>query len=289
MSKKGDTFYSYIYVIPAVLLFSLFFMWPTLQGVMKSFTYWNATSARFAGFDNYLSIIADSKMNIVLKNTFIFTVVTTLFKMFFGMILALLLNRRAASTKIIRSVYFMPAIISNISVALIFNSIHHPLGIMNGLLKGLHLNFLAMNWLTDTKLVMYSISAIEVWKWSGFTMTMLLAGLQTIPAEYYEAANLDGASALQKFRHIQLPLIMPAFNNALIFSLIGGIKVFDIVYALTGGDPGSASEVLNSYVFKAYANGFYGEACAAGTIIGLFVLVITLLMLNPLRKKEVEL
>ena len=289
MSKKGDTFYSYIYVIPAVLLFSLFFMWPTLQGVMKSFTYWNATSARFAGFDNYLSIIADSKMNIVLKNTFIFTVVTTLFKMFFGMILALLLNRRAASTKIIRSVYFMPAIISNISVALIFNSILHPLGIMNGLLKGLHLNFLAMNWLTDTKLVMYSISAIEVWKWSGFTMTMLLAGLQTIPAEYYEAANLDGASALQKFRHIQLPLIMPAFNNALIFSLIGGIKVFDIVYALTGGGPGSASEVLNSYVFKAYANGFYGEACAAGTIIGLFVLVITLLMLNPLRKKEVEL
>jgi raffinose/stachyose/melibiose transport system permease protein len=251
-------------------------------------TNWNIFDARFAGFENYKNILTNPKINIAFKNTIYFTIVTTFFKMILGLFLAIVLNREIRTANIMRSIYFMPAIISNVAIALIFSSILHPDGILNSFLKAINMDFLVNNWLTDPNLVMFSVSSIEVWKWTGFTMVILLAGLQSIPTEYYEACKIDGATGFDKFRYITFPLLMPSFNNALIICLVGGLKVFDIVYALTGGGPGNASEVLNTYVFKAYGRGYYGEACAASVIIGVLIATISLFTLKPLRSKEVE-
>lgn len=288
-SMKNNKRYSYLWTAPAILIYIVFFIIPFFQGIYYSFTYWSIFDARFAGLENYINILTNPKINIALKNTFIFTGVTVVFKMGFGLILAIILNRKLKTANFMRAVYFMPAVISNVAIALIFSAVLHPTtGILNQFLNSAGLGFMAQNWLTNPKIVMFSISAIEVWKWTGFTMVILLAGLQTIPQEYYEAAQVDGVTGWQKFRYITMPLLMPSVNNAVILSIVGGLKVFDLVYAMTGGGPGNASEVLNTYVFKAYGNGFYGEACAASVILGILVVTVSLITLKPLKKKEVE-
>jgi ABC-type sugar transport systems, permease components len=274
--------------LPAIILYFSFFIIPAIQGIYYSFTYWNIFDARFVGIDNYINLLTDRSLNVAIKNTFIFTVLTTFFKMIVGLALALIFNKKFKTADIVRSIYFMPSTVSNVAIALTFSVILHPEGILNSTLRGVGIGFLAKDWLTDVHIVMYSISAIEVWKWSGFTMVILLAGLQSIPNEYYETAEMDGSSAINKFKHITFPLLMPAMNNALLISLIGGIKVFDLVYALTGGGPGNASEVLNSFVFKAYLSGNYGEACAAGLMTALAAALISLPVIKFLRKREVE-
>lgn len=288
MKEKSNKLYSYKWVVPAVILYFIFFLLPSLQGIYYSFTYWNIHDARFAGLVNYTSIFTDSNLNIAVKNTLIFAIISTVSKVGIGLILALLLNGNFRSVKVLRSIYFLPCIISNVAIALIFSSVLHPIGIINTMLNTIGLGSLAQDWLTNTSIVIYSVSAIEVWKWSGFTMIIILAGLQTIPVEYYEAANVDGVTGFNRFRYITLPLLMPSFNNALILNLIGGLKIFDLVYAMTGGGPGNASEVLNSYVFKAYGNGLYGEACAASVIVAVLVVIISMATYKPLRKMEVE-
>lgn len=285
---KNGKYYNYLWVVPGVIIYLVLFIIPVLQGIYYSFTYWSVFDARFAGLDNYINIITNPSINIAIKNTFIFTILTSFFKVVFGLCLAILLNRKIKRSNFIRSIYFMPAIISNVAVGLIFSAVLHPTGILNSFLKAIGFGFLAKSWLTDASIVIYSVSAIEIWKWTGFTMVILLAGLQTIPKEFYEAAEVDGATAWDKFKHITLPLLMPSFNNALIINIVGGLKVFDMVYSMTGGGPGNASEVLNTYVFKAFGHGFYGEASAASVILGVLVVTISLITLKPLRAKEVE-
>lgn len=288
MEEKGKKLYGYIWVAPALILYVIFFLLPSLQGIYYSFTYWNIRDARFAGIVNYINIFTDSNINIAVKNTLIFAIITTVFKVTFGLILALFLNRDLKLVRIMRTVYFLPCIISNVAIALIFSSVLHPEGFVNAALRAAGLGILAQDWLTNTSLVIYSISFIEIWKWSGFTMVIILAGLQTIPKEFYEASDVDGVTGFNRFRYITLPLIMPSFNNALIINLIGGLKVFDLVYAMTQGGPGNASEVLNSYVFKAYGSGLYGEACAASVIVAVMVVIISMATYRPLKRMEVE-
>lgn len=184
----------------------------------------------------------------------------------------------------------MPAIMNNVAVGLIFTAILHPThGILNKFLDIVGLDFLMNNWLGDINLALYSVIFVEVWKWTGFTMIIFLAGLQSVDKFFYEAADIDGATAWQKFRYITLPLIMPAFNNAFIISIIGGLKAFDIIFAMTNGGPGTSTNVINIMVYKAFANGRYGEAAAGVILLTLLVAAIAITANGILRKKEVEL
>jgi len=296
MSGRGDIMgnivlkrYSYWLLVPGALVYFVFFILPSMQSVFYSFTYWDVFSARFAGFDNYKNILTDTNLNLSLKNTLIFTAVTSFFKVGLGMLLALFLNRGLKTENFLRTVYFSPCIINNIAVGLMFAAMFHPrTGIVNRSLYLLNLDALAQHWLTDRTIAIYSVAFIEIWKWTGFTMIILLAGLQMITKDYYEAASIDGASDFQKFRVITLPLIMPAVTNAVIINLIGGLKVFDIIYATTQGGPGSATEVMNSFVYKAFGQGRYGEACAASVLLALMVSVIVVLSYTALTRREVE-
>lgn len=273
-------YYRYSMLAPGFCIFLVFFAWPAISNFFYAFTNLDATFkyTRLVGLDNFISIFEDSSNTIAFKNTFIFTVVTTVGKVGLGFMLANFVNIKLRSTNFLRSALFFPVILSPIAVALAFTAMFHPSnGFINVLLRSIQLDFLTQHWLTNRHIVMYSISFVETWKWTGLTVILFLAALQTIPKELTEAAKIDGATSWEQKRYIILPMILPVINTNIILSLIGGLKVFDIVYALTGGGPGNASSVINTMVYKSFSQGRNGEATAASLLLFLIILVLVLI------------
>lgn len=289
MSNHSRNLYSYKFLFPGMLLFSMFFIIPTILSFYFAFTNWSLDGFRFIGIDNFKNIIAEPTLSLAFKNTIIFTVITTILKLGLGLILALLLNMGLKSQGYLRTIFFTPAILSSVAVGLTFSSIFHPTsGIINRLLNIVGLHILTRDWLGDIHLVIYSVSMIEVWKWTGFTAVIFLAGLQSISKEYYEALSIDGANKWQTFRYITFPLLRPAFNTNLLLAVIGGLRVFDIVYATTGGGPGTASEVISSFVYRKFANGYFGLSTAVGLLLFVLVSGVAVPLYAWTSKKEVE-
>lgn len=294
LSKRGKYMlkkkqYPVYLAIPGVTLFSVFFILPFLISFRYSFTNWNFRRADFVGLVNYISILKNPHMSIAFKNTFLFTLVTTVGKVSLGMLLAVLLNRKMRTTNYIRTVFYLPAVINSIAVGIVFTSLMHPSkGLINTVLRNIGLGNFQPKWLTDTSIAMWSICLIEIWKWAGYTMMILLAGMQNISQDYYEAAVMDGASKWQQFWKITFPLLMSSINNVVVLSLIGGLKVFDIVVATTGGGPGYATEVFNTMIYNSYSYQKYGEATAGTIVLAAIIIAITLCTYRTIAKNEVE-
>lgn len=278
--------------IPGLFLYILFFILPAVGGLALSFVKilgFNLSSARFGGLQNYADVFIQPNMRRAIVNSFIFALITTMFKMGIGLSLAVALNRKMALTNALRTIFFLPAVINTVAVGLIFSSLMHPSnGLVNSLLQAMGLGILAKSWLVDTHLAIFSVCAIEIWKWSGFTMVILLSGMQTIGREYYEAAEIDGAGGFTKFKYITFPLLLPAFNNALILSIIGGLKVFDLIQATTQGGPGSATEVFGTLIYKSFGAGRLGEGCAASIILAVVIAAIAIPAYQYIANREVE-
>jgi len=276
-------------MIPGLLIFLIFFMAPFLMTFYYSFTNWDFYTYKFIGLYNYIEIIKDDTMSIALKNTLIFTFFTSFFKVTLGMIIAIFVNRQLKTSNYFRAVFYLPAILNTVAIGILFTAILHPEnGILNRALGSLHLDFLQFYWLTNVKMAIYSIGGIEIWKWTGYNMIILLAGLQSVSKDYYEAAEIDGASGIRKFWHITFPLILPAFNVTMVGNIIGGLKVFDLVSSTTGGGPGRATEVLNTAIFESFGNGLQGMASAGNVVLSLFVAIISVMTYLVIRRKEVE-
>ncbi len=280
--------YPYTMLLPGLLLFTLMFLIPSVGSFYFAFTNWTGLKDfSWIGMDNFASLMDTDDTALAFKNTFIFAVVTTLGKIVLGLALALFVNQKFASAVFLRSVFFFPAILSGIAVAISFTAILHPeQGILNQALRAVHLDRLAVPWLTERYLVIYSVSFVEIWKWAGFHMVLFLAGLQSIPRELYESSMMDGASKMQKLRYITLPQLRSVLNANIIFGVIGGLKVFEIVYGLTGGGPGNASTVLNVLIFKSYAQGRLGEATAMNLVLFVLVAFLVLLLNKLLGNRE---
>ena len=282
--------YPAAFLVPGGLVYLVFFIVPVVVGVYYSFTNWDFTRADFVGLDNSISILNDPNTKGALLNTIIFTLVTTCGKVAIGLALAVFLNRELKTKNFLRSVCFFPAIISTVAVGIAFTAILHPAnGLLNRFLRALHLNFMAMNWLTDTRSALLSVCAVEIWKWSGFNMVIILAGLQAVSPEYLEAASIDGASGWKKFWKVTFPLILPAFNNAFVNSLIGGLKVFDIIVATTNGGPGTTTQVMNTVIYRSFAFNMQGEANAGNVLLFLLVAVFAVSAYALIRRREVDL
>ncbi|WP_200962439.1 carbohydrate ABC transporter permease [Paenibacillus sp. Soil750] len=275
---------------PGFIVYFVFFLIPFITTFYYSFTSWDFYTAKFIGLSNYQDIVIDPLMKIALKNTLIFTFVTGIAKVALGMGLALFVNQKLKSSNFIRTVFFLPAVLNTIAVGILFTAILHPTnGLLNQTLGNLHLNVFQLNWLTDIKLAIFSIAGIETWKWAGYNMVIILSGLQSISKEYYESAEIDGASGSKRFWHITFPLIMPAFNVALVGNIIGGLRVFDLVAATTGGGPGRATEVLNTAIFENFGNNLQGLASAGNVVLTIFVAVTSIITYVFIRRREVEL
>ena len=284
--------YPYSLVIPAFLVYAILYVIPAASGFLLSFfniKTFKISSFTFAGFENYATVLRNPYFSVAIKNTLLFAVFTTLGKLALGMSLALLVNNRFRGVNYMRTVFFLPAVLNNVAVGLVFRSMMHPLGLINRTLIGIGLETITQNWLTNPEIAIFSCAFVEIWKWTGYTMVILLAGLQAIDSTYYEAAELDGANRRQKFYFITLPLIMPSFNNAVVISIVGGLKVFDIVQSLTNGGPGNATSVFGTLIYSSFSSGNYGRGCAASMILTIFVLLIALPTNRFLSGKEVEL
>lgn len=283
--------YSLYLVMPALIVYTVLFILPAAVGIVMSF--FNAKSFTlskwtFAGWTNYQNVFEDPYINVAITNTLTFSIVTTIGKMVLGMSLALFVNKKFRGTQYMRTVFFLPAVLSNVAVGLVFRSMMHPKGLINQALLAVGLESMKQNWLTDPNIAIFSCAFVEIWKWSGYTMVIFLAGLQSIDTTYYEAAEIDGASPWQRFCNITMPLIMPAFNNALVINIVGGLKVFDLVQTLTKGGPGSATSVFGTLIFSSFSNGNYGRGCAASVILTIFVILIAVPTNQFISKKEVE-
>ncbi len=176
-----------------------------------------------------------------------------------------------------------------IVVGIVFKSILHPAtGVLNEFLRGIGLDFLAQQWLTNPNLALYSVIGVDTWKGIGYIMVIMIAGLQVIPTEYYEAAELDGANQWDEFWQITLPLLMPTLTVTTMLNLLYGLKVFDIVWVLTNGGPGYATETVYTVVFKEFSKGRYGVSTALSTLLFVVMSICGYWLLKTMHAKELE-
>lgn len=267
--------YPFYFVLGALVLYVMFFIIPSLGGIVYAFTDWSSYSSdvNFIGLANFQRIFSPSENYLnYIGNTLLFTVYTSILKLGFGLALALLLNEGVKRfVHVYRTLIYLPAVLPTLVVALIFKSILNPAtGLLNTFLNGIGANSLSKPWLVDPRMALFSVIGVDTWKGIGYIMVILLAGLQTIPREYYEAAEIDGANAWTRLRHVTFPLLMPAIVVVTVLNVLYGLRVFDIIYALTNGGPGYATEVLSTEIFKAFSQGQYG----LGTALSSFLFVI---------------
>ena len=269
--------YPFYFAVPALLLYGTFFIIPSLSGIVYAFTDWSSYSdeVNFVGLKNFIKLFSSNEHYLgYFSNTFIFTAVTIVLKTVVGLGLALLLNEGIKRfVNLYRVLIYVPTVLPFIVVGLIFRSILHPAtGLLNTFLRAIGLDAIAMQWLVDPHVALYSVMVVDTWKGVGYIMVILLAGLQTIPKEYYEAAEVDGANAWWRFWYITVPLLMPAIVIVTVLNVLYGLRVFDIVYAMTNGGPGYATEVLQTGIFKAFSQGQYGLGTALSSV--LFIILI---------------
>jgi raffinose/stachyose/melibiose transport system permease protein len=265
---------------------------PGLMGFYLSFTDWNRYSSEinFIGFDNFALIFSKPNYWRSISNTIIFTIVTIALKTVIALMLALLLSKGLKRFfNFHRIMIYLPAIIPMIVVGIVFRSILHPTtGSLNEFLRGIGLDFLAQRWLTNPDIALYSVISVDTWKGIGFIMVILIAGLQVIPPEYYEAAQIDGANQWDELWHITLPLLLPTLTVTTVLNLLYGLKVFDVVWVLTNGGPGYATETVYTVVFKEFSKGRYGVSTALSTFLFVIMSISGYWLIKAMHRKELE-
>jgi raffinose/stachyose/melibiose transport system permease protein len=290
--KMKNKIYPFYFSAGALILYSLFMVLPGLLGFYLSFTDWNRYSSEinFIGFQNFALIFSKQNYWDSISNTIIFTAVTIGLKTLFALILALLLTKGLKRFfNFHRAIIYLPSIIPMIVVGIVFKSILHPsTGVLNTFLRGMGLDFMAQKWLTNPDLALYSVALVDTWKGVGFIMVILIAGIMVIPVEYYEAAQIDGANKWDELWNITLPLLMPTLTVTTVLNLLYGLKVFDIVWVLTNGGPGFATETVYTLVFKEFSKGRYGVSTALSTLLFVIMSVCGYWLIKMMHSKEVE-
>ena len=282
---KKKMVYNPWFLLPALLIYSLLFIAPVVLNFGYSLTNWNAIKlsgdvAKFIGFENFRKIFSDPELLAVVTRTIGFAAVTTVLKNILGFMLALLLNKGLKSAAALRAVFFLPSMLSPLIIGLMFGSLLMTNGFFNHLLTGIGLGDLTRPWLTTASTAMGSVIFVDVWKQVGFNMVIYLAGLQLIDSTLYEAASIDGANARHQLVRITIPRMIPSIIINLLLNMSGGLKTFDIVFALTGGGPNGKTELINNAVFKQYGQKLYGLSAAYGVIVFLITAFFGLLILN---------
>lgn len=286
---KKNKIYKGIYILPAFLIFFTLYLLPSLLGLFLSMTNWNSMSdtIKFIGLENYRKIFSDKGIWNVWSNTILYAVMTSIFKAVFGMLLALALNREIRSRNALRTIFFLPMVISNLIVGMAFQQILHPEhGILNVGLRAIGLGSLAQSWLIDPKVAIWSCIGLEIWKASGFNMVIFLAGLQGVPQELCEACVIDGANSWNEFWYVTFPMIMPSVVINMMLNVISGLKVFDVIFTLTNGGPGRVTEVINITIFKQFSMGDYGYSTALNTILFVVLSIISIAVIRVYTKED---
>lgn len=277
----------FLFTLPAVLLYLYFIVYPLLNGLYYSLTDWNGIgrSYQFVGLANYYKIFHDKTSLSVVGRTFLYTLLLTVICTALSIFLALLLNREMKGKSIFRSIYFFPAVLSSITIGLIFNQIYNSLLPQVGAQLGI--SQLSHSLLSNGKTAMWAILFIHIWQGTALPTVIAIAGLQAIPTEIKESAKMDGASAFQQLRHVTLPLMMPTISVIIILNVRSGLMVFDYIKATTDGGPGFATMSIAMEIYKhAFTDMKFAYSSAESTVTFLLITVVAIIQLWSSRVKE---
>ncbi len=273
------------FFLPAAIIYGLLFLLPTVASLYFSLTRWTLFNSTFIGLDNFAQFLREPFLIKGLINTVIYAVVTSGLKVVLGLLLAVLLTSQIAARGYLRSVVFFPVLVSTVGVGITFTVLMHP---TNGMInEGLAmLGIKGPGWLTNPSLALYSVALVDVWKGVGLATVIYIAGIVAIPKDYYEAARIDGATKLQNFFYVTLPLCRPATVTVVILSFIGGLRTFDLIWAMTRGGPGFASDTVASVIYKQYQAGFYGLSTAGNVVLFALIAVLVVPLTMLLNRRE---
>ena len=278
-------------IIPTIAIYTVFTVVPLLMSAFYSVTDWNInrlSTPEIIGFTNYISVLKDPVFLRSIGNTLLYAFSTSFLKLALGLIMALALVKNNPINSVLRTVYYAPCVLSVTVIGVLFSSVLAKHGMLNNFLTSAGLESLTRDWLASYGTAMTAIILLEGWIWAGFNMFILISGLQAIPRDYYEAAELAGASKWKQFTKITLPLLIPSFTVNLTLNITGGLKVFDMVYVLTNGGPGFDTQVISTYTYRSFGVGLLGESCASAIILCVIVMLITFVFNRWLTSKEVE-
>jgi multiple sugar transport system permease protein len=265
----------------------LLMIFPVCYTLVVSFTDWSLTSGRpmrFTGFGSYLAVLKDVRFHAAVGRTFIFTIGAVAVESVIGIIVALILNREFRAKGLLKFFLLLPLVVTPVAIGIVFNLFYDPtIGFLNYCLSRLGLP--QSGWVTHADTVMPSLMLVDIWQWTPMIALIVLAGLSSLSSEPYESAMVDGASGFQIFFRITLPMVMPTIFTAIILRAVDALKTYDIIYAMTKGGPGYASETLNILAFKVSFDYFaLGQASAIMVFLFIIVFMFTLGVME-LRKR----
>jgi len=266
------------FALPAMLLFTFVVLVPSARGIYYAFTDWDGLdpSLSFIGLDNFRQMSRDPDAVQAIRHTLLIAVSITIIQNGVGLLLALGVNTMIRSRNVLRVFLFAPAVITPIVTAYLWRNLLGPDGAVNSLLSAVGLSSWQQDWLGDPQLALWSVVGVIVWQFAGYSMVIFLAGLQSVPREIYEAADMDGAGPVRRFWSVTRPLLAPAFTVNLMLSIIGGIKLFDQVYALTNGGPGHATDTISTLIYKdAFTLGEFGYSIALAVVLTIIVAIVS--------------
>ena len=285
-----EKYFRFLILSPALVIVAVLTIYPIFSVIYTSlykYSYMQDTKT-FVGFNNYIRLFSNKFFRISLANTFEYAILSTFAELILGFALALLFKEKFLGRKIVLPIVILPMLLSTMVVCATWKILYHyDYGLFNYLLSTL--GICPIEWLTNTQIVMLSVVLVEIWQWTPFGFLLLLAGLQSIPPELYEAARVDGASRLGLFRYITLPLLRQQILLVILLRSIDTFRVFDKVYALTGGGPGNATETISFYIYREGFNYFHlDRAAAASVVMLLIVTAISAVYIRMIFKEQTE-
>lgn len=285
--STNETFWGYVFLAPIIIGFLVFTAVPVVVSLYYSLTnYDGITPPKFVGFDNYIDLFQNGEFGHALLNSVYFTLGTVPLGAFLALLVAILLNQKVRGQSLYRSAFFIPCIVSYVAIAMVWQWMYNQdYGLINSVLGALGLP--QPGWLATEELAMPSVIIMTIWKGLGYNGVILLAGLQGISPSLYEAAEIDGANAFQRFTRITLPMIRPTMMFVLLTSMIGALQAFDQIYIMTSGGPGRATEVV---CYLIYMNAFQyfkqGYASAMAYILFIIIFVASIIQLKVSEKNN---
>lgn len=278
-------FSAYFFILPAILVLGLYSAYPLIYSIIMAFFRWNfgepGSTPVFVGFTNFISLWKDENFLVSLKNSFVFSTITISFEFILGLWFAVLLSKEIKGNSVFRSIYLIPLAITPIVTGYLWRMIFNPANGLFNFLLGL-LKIPPQTWIATPKLAFFTICFVDIWEWTPFVMIIFAAALKSLPPELSEAATVDGANNWKLFWRITFPLLSPVVIVTVLLRFIDAFKVFDTIFALTGGGPGISTEVLGLYIYKQGLKYFYVGRTSAVVII--FVIIIFISAFFAIRK-----
>lgn len=281
----------YLFLAPAVVLLVVFMAYPLLDSLGLSLYRWKGLGPRqFIGINNFQALVQDRFFWAALWHTLVFAVVVTLGTVGIGFLLAMVISRRVWAWRAFRIGYYLPVMLSTVVVGVVWARIYeYNYGLLNSLLRSIGLGSLALPWLADVRYALWSVIAVPIWQYVGFPMIVILAAIEGIPQDLHDAATIDGVNEWQRAVHLTFPLIRPVVASISMLQVIFSLKVFDVVWVMTKGDPGGSSAVLGTFLYRqSFETQKYGYASAVAVVMFAIVFTATYLYQRLVKVESVE-